>query len=379
MRGGLPPFLAGPDSSNFMMRSQTREAFAVLVDYRHSLGVSSISAVWRRIFVSILLLGCAACSGATPTSEPTPTPSAEPSATAKPLPSGVQARIETGNTPESTVDAFGSIWVSDHRPGKLTRIDPSNNSVVATVDVGGGHIGPALEAAGKLWTMSADASKVVAIDPLTNTAAGSIDCGCEDEGGLTWVADALWFSAPDGMWWRIDPETLKVTQKGKGTPLAASLVVGDRWFGIDDSRVLYEFDPRSGKTIDTGDLKSELGSGALVAAVDGSTIWLSTNDGTISRYDVTSARASRLVKLDLSEVITDPQAPVLIAATTDAIYLRPAPEVILHVDPRTGEIAQRFEGMPSGEYHSYITVAYGSLWVPHFSNASIWRLALDAI
>ncbi len=287
--------------------------------------------------------------------------------------------METGASPEAAVDAFGSVWISDHRPGTLTRIDPSTNTVVATVDLGGGHIGPPLEAARKLWTVTADASKIVVVDPATNDVAGSIDCPCDDEGGLIWVAGELWFGAPDNMWWRIDPEAMSFTDKVKGVPLAASMVVNDRWFGINDARVLYEFDPKTGKKVDTIGLETTVGSGALVATVARSTIWFSTNDGTVSSYDVTSGQASRLTKLDVTEFISDPFAPVLIAATTDAIYLRPAPEVILHVDPGTGGILKRFESMPGGQYHSYITVAYDSLWVPHFSDASVWRIALDAL
>jgi YVTN family beta-propeller protein len=305
--------------------------------------------------------------------------SRSPVATATGLPAAIEARIETGASAETVVDAFGSIWVTNHRPGTLTRIDPSTNAAVATVNVGGGHIGPAVEAGGKLWVMTVDAAQIVAIDPVTNTTVGSIDCGCDDEGGLTWVAGSLWFSAPDGMWWHINPETLKVMKKTKGTPLAASFVVGERWFGIDDRRVLYEFDPRTGAAIHSSDPLTGVGVGSLVATVVASTVWFSTHDGTVSRYDVESGRTSRVAKVDVSDLITDPYAPVLIAATEDAIYLRPTPELILHVDPRTGETVSRFEGMPPGEYQSYIAVAYGSLWVPQFSDGSVWRVALDGI
>ena len=337
--------------------------------------------MFLRILAAIVLLGCSGCSGSTasPAQSASPaSPSAPPAPTAT-IPPGVEARIETEASPESVVDAFGSIWVSDHRPGKLTRIDPSTNTVVATVDVGGGHIGPAIEVAGKLFVMTVDASMVVAIDPSTNRVVGSIRCDCEDEGGLTFVAGVLWFHPPGDMLWRIDPDALTVSSKVETISLATSVVVGKRWFGIDDARMLHEFDPRSAKAIAATDLKAVVGSGPIAATVVGSRILFATNDGTIAQYDVTSSKASAVAEVDVSELIPDPEAPLLIAATADAIYLRPAPEVILHVDPTSGELVKSFTGLPSGQYHSEITVAYGSLWVPHFSKASIWRISLAAL
>ena len=331
----------------------------------------------------MVLLACGGCSGTTSSVAPAGSPSTETAApaaaTPRPLPAGVQARIETGATPESALDAFGSIWVSDHRPGRLSRIDPATNKVIATVEVGGGHIGPALEAAGKVWVMTADESKIVAIDPATNQTLGSIDCGCEDEGGLTWVGGVVWFQAPDGMWWQIDPHAYTVIKKVKGIPITATVVVAERWFGIDDARVLHEFDPATGKAEIVRDLRTDLGAGALFATTTDSSIWFSSNDGTIARYEVLSDTVSRGMKLDLGRAVSDPLAPLLMAATSDAVYLRPSPGAIVHVDPRTGQIVKRFEGMPYAEYPSYITVAYGSLWVPQFSDASVWRVALEVL
>lgn len=338
----------------------------------------------RRFIAMGLVISCVACSPGAAGPSPTPstdapgTPSASviPTATVAALPNGVQASIKTGTSPEAALDAFGSIWVSNHRPGTLTRIDPADDSVVTTVDLGGGHIDPPYEAAGKLWATSADAATIVAIDPATNQPVASIDCGCEG-GGFTWVAGVLWFAADDALW-QIDPTEHKVTKRSKGFRAIQSVVSEDRWFGIDDARALYEFDPKTGKTIGTTKLDGIVGSGAIVATVTGSTIWFSTHDGTLSSYDVKTARGSQLARLDLGQ-LDDPEAPVLIAATDDAIYLRPRPEVIVHVDPRTGTVVDRFEGMPPGQYHSYFTAAFGSLWVPHFSKASVWRISLEAV
>lgn len=293
------------------------------------------------------------------------------------LPPGVVASIRTGISPESATFAFGSIWVSNHRPGTITRIDPARNRVLATVDVGGRRIGPLVAAGGRLWVSSADKKAFVAIDPATNEPALTIPCECEEEGGLVAFGEELLFLPSETEIWHADPTSGAVkakTAKGAGHRL---IPVGTRLFSLSENEV-SEFDANAGKPAGRA-TEVDLGEGAIDLSVAGETIWFATSDGTISTFDTDARTASTLAKIDVSDLITDPDTPLLITAAENGLYLRPSSEVIIRVDGTSGRAGKRFEGLPSGQFAGYLLVAEGSLWAPNFGAGTVWRLSLDAL
>lgn len=79
--------------------------------------------------------------------------------------------------PEGLVVAGDSVWVTNHRTGSVSRIDPATNLVVATVELGReGASGPEriIAAGGNIWTGIPNELAVGGIDPETNQPLGLI-------------------------------------------------------------------------------------------------------------------------------------------------------------------------------------------------------------
>jgi DNA-binding beta-propeller fold protein YncE len=169
-----------------------------------------------------------------------------------------EATIEVGPNPEYVAVSPDAVWVSNHRGGSVSRVDPARDAVVATISVGPeGPIGPSdiIYAAGRIWVAIPNIRAVARIDPATNevdgtASLGGVACELSFAGELVWaqscheelpylgaiepatgelvgpvrlaehagsafaVGDAAWVPlvgpSPPGSVVRIDPETLTV-------------------------------------------------------------------------------------------------------------------------------------------------------------------------
>jgi YVTN family beta-propeller protein len=103
-----------------------------------------------------------------------------------------------------------AVWVSDERSGTVTRIDPTTNTVVATIDTGLREARYVLVAFDKVWVngwlgMGFD-NGMLTIDPATNELSGFIDT----LPGISWFMTAfdgsVWVAHADaGEVVRVDP------------------------------------------------------------------------------------------------------------------------------------------------------------------------------
>ena len=132
--------------------------------------------------------------------------------------SRVEAIIPTGVCPFGIGVSKGDLFVA-HADDKVVRIDPSTNTVVATIPV---RIEPTPDdfnfieltvAFGSVWVPTA-VSTVVRIDPIKNLVAETIPLGpcCGHVGGLVASDKALWASGDQfkNSMFRISPRSNRV-------------------------------------------------------------------------------------------------------------------------------------------------------------------------
>ncbi|WP_225205729.1 Vgb family protein [Novosphingobium huizhouense] len=125
----------------------------------------------------------------------------------------------------NTVTGAGAVWIGSDAAGKIARIDPATNTVVASVTVAPGtwYLSFGL---GALWAVSAKEQLLQRIDPATNAVTGTAPLG-KAPGFLVAGEGAVWVQEQgDGTVARIDPATMAVT---------ARIKVGDnlKWGDID--------------------------------------------------------------------------------------------------------------------------------------------------
>lgn len=191
------------------------------------------------------------------------------------------ATVPTGlaSTGELNVVAgAGSVWVaSDNTAGRVSRVDPATNKVIATITVSPGTWYLAF-GFGSLWAVSAESKTIQRIDPATNSVVKVTALG-NGPGFLAAGAGAVWVQEQgDGTVARVDPISGDVSGRVK---VGAVLKYGDIdtggglvWVRTTEDQTFAVIDPES-MTVRARVGKAE-GSGALRFTHAG--VWTSAHD-----------------------------------------------------------------------------------------------------
>ncbi|PVX31099.1 Vgb family protein [Sphingomonas pokkalii] len=177
----------------------------------------------------------------------------------------------------NVVAGAGSVWVASDNAGKIARIDPADDRVVASiaVDPGTHYLAFGL---GALWAVSSGEQSLQRIDPATNQVTGRAKLG-KQPGFLAAGEGAVWVQEQgDGTLARIDPAAMQVTGRVK---VGADLLYGDIdigggavWLRTTADQTFVKIDPASLTVL--GRLGKASGSGALRYA--GTGLWTSAHD-----------------------------------------------------------------------------------------------------
>ena len=152
----------------------------------------------------------------------------------------VRHRGEPGGGPTYVAVGEGGVWVYAYNgtDGDLTRIDPGNNSLVASASMEG--TGPLAVGVGSLWLVDNPKHLVWQIDPGSPTTARpptvvrSITVG-QNPVDVAVGQDSVWVASGDGTVSRIDPiaarvvETIRVGGNLGGIAVGGGLV----WVTVD--------------------------------------------------------------------------------------------------------------------------------------------------
>jgi YVTN family beta-propeller protein len=176
----------------------------------------------------------------------------------------------------SIATGAGSVWILSDTSGKLARIDPATNTVIATIPVAAGSFA-AVFGFGSVWITTTNAGSVQRIDPGTNTVVATIPVGptprflAAGEGGV-WT-----LNQGDGTVSRIDPATNTVSATidasvpGGGGDIATG--GGKVW--VRARKVLLSvIDPRDNLVVRR--YGPQAGSGAVRA--DSTRAWVTAHD-----------------------------------------------------------------------------------------------------
>ena len=112
----------------------------------------------------------------------------------------------------------GAVWVTSTDHNVVTRVDPATNRVVATIAVGPRpHFLAVGE--GSVWTLNQGDGTVSRVDPANNRVVATIEAGIPGEGGDIAVGEGfVWVTAINVPLTRIDPASNRVVAQwiGKG-------------------------------------------------------------------------------------------------------------------------------------------------------------------
>ena len=137
---------------------------------------------------------------------------------------------------------FGSLWAA-LGPDQLVRLDPATGDVQQQYDVG---LSPVFVSVGsdRVWVMNQGSGSVSAVDPRSGEVAEVVvDTGVIEGGDIVAGRDAVWVRVTDVLAARVDPDTMKVTDR-IGPPSGSGGVGvngSDLWMSAHDVHVLWRF------------------------------------------------------------------------------------------------------------------------------------------
>jgi len=203
------------------------------------------------------------------------------------------AQIKVGAA-EDIIDVSGTLWVTNHHEGSVSRIDEQTNTVIDTTMVGqGGSSGPQqlAEGAGSVWVGEGNNHTVIRLEAATGKIIKVIPVPTDflPCGGILATDTAVWVTAchetPAIL--RIDPKTNAVVTTIKLDAFAQDpVIIGGEVCvavaGIGDTHEFERINPRTNavdKTIDVPGFTDVFGS-----AIAGGDLWVSNGTDAIFRF-----------------------------------------------------------------------------------------------
>jgi streptogramin lyase len=145
-----------------------------------------------------------------------------------------------GLDPRAMAASPDALWVLD-AAGRITRIDPTTNSIVESFPFGSAASSPGALAIGEgaVWVLDTTAGRLVRIDPTANKVAIAIPLSLSAYDAVTTGGGSVWVTEQNrGTIRRIDPATNRVTQTiqlGHAIALGAIVFGGGRvWVAVGE-------------------------------------------------------------------------------------------------------------------------------------------------
>lgn len=257
-------------------------------------------------------------------------------------PATVQADLRTGRGAGPALVAVGAVWVPNEDDGTVSRIDPANNRVVATVTIGDPKV------------MLAEGCGVGSVHSLMWDTLiyrrCSLPSALASDGRSIWAAD----NADEGLD-RIDPRTNQIVQKLSvgANPFRIAFGFGSLWVTsyFHDPHEVLRIDPVSGRVLATITGPEYGGTGIAVGA---GAVWVAaTYGGSLARIDPATNSITAMVPVG--------SYPLAVAAGYGSVWVRNEDSSsISRVDPASDQVVETIDGLFSpGEAHMDDSLAVG--------------------
>src|SRR6266542_6710524 len=204
-----------------------------------------------------------------PTSPRSSLPTAVSTSTSHPQRSAVVGTVRLDGFAQGLAFGAGSLWIASGE--RLTRVDPSNDRVLASIPIAAEDSGPAGVAfgAGAVWVPVAVPGSVWRIDPASNKVVAKIPLGESLAGfiGVTAADNAVWVSSGEqqdgqrgGVLIRLDPRRNRGAARVPlpGVPSDVAAARDSVWVAMTTGLVLV-VEPGRGRTVGAVDTGGPLG------------------------------------------------------------------------------------------------------------------------
>jgi len=283
----------------------------------------------------------------------------------------ISARISIPSSADWITFGFGSVWVVNYRPDRVSRIDGSTNRVTADIGIGPNGCLGIVEAIDRIWVATCGDGTMNEIDPRRDSVVRRIPIPIRRgrEGAFAFANGAFW--VPDNVADSGSSTVAKVDARSGA--VTAHIVTGARsdvaiagfgsvWVASSGENAVVRIDPERNAVVAR---ISVGGSPKFMAAGEGA-IWVQNrSDGSVSRIDPASNREVARIEAKAPTRAGD------IAAGGGAVWLSVDGKPVTRIDPRTNSVTRQFVG---GTGADAIRFGLGSVWVADHRIGELWRI-----
>jgi len=283
----------------------------------------------------------------------------------------VVGRVELPSSADWITFGFGSVWVVNYRPDRVSRVDTATNRLVADIPIGRNGCLGILSTADRIWVATCGDGVVNAIDPRSNTIVQRVSVPIKDgrEGAFAIVDGDLWI--PDNV---SDTSSSSVVRVNARTgEIMARVATGARsdvvvagfgavWVASSGTGIITRIDPSANRIV----ARVAVGESPKFMAAGEGALWVQNRaDGSVSRIDPSTNREVARIAAHAPTRAGD------IAAGGGAVWLSVDGLPVTRIDPRTNTVTHQYVG---GSGADAIRWGYGSLWVADHKVGQLWRI-----
>jgi virginiamycin B lyase len=288
----------------------------------------------------------------------------------------IVARIDLPTSADWMTFGFASVWIVNYRPDRVSRVDPSNNRVVADIPIGRNGCLGILATADRIWVPTCGDSVVNEIDPRSNSIVRRVHVPIKRgrEGsfaiadGSFWIPDNVSDSSSSAVA-RVDMRTGEVVARVTTGARSDVAVSGFEsvWVASSGTNTVVRVDPS------TNEILARIpvgGSPKFMTAGEGA-LWVQNRtDGSVSRIDPTTNREVARIAAHAPTPAGD------ISAGGGAVWLSVDGMPVTRIDPTTNTVTHQYVG---GSGADAIRWGLGALWVADHKIGQLWHIDASRI
>jgi YVTN family beta-propeller protein len=283
----------------------------------------------------------------------------------------VVARVDLPSSADWIAFGFGSVWVVNYRPDRVSRVDLATNRLLADVPIGRDGCLGIVSTADRVWVATCGDGIVSEIDPRSNTIVRRllVPITRGREGAFAILDGSLW--VPDNATDSTSASVARVDIRSGdiitriATGARSDVVVagfGSVWVASSGTGIVSRIDPSANRVV----ARIPVGESPKFMAAGEGGVWVQNRaDGSVSRIDPATNRETARVAAHAPTRAGD------IAAGGGAVWLSVDGMPVTRIDPRTNTVTHQFVG---GSGADAIRWGAGSLWVADHKVGQLWRI-----
>jgi YVTN family beta-propeller protein len=283
----------------------------------------------------------------------------------------VTARLDLPSSADWMAFGFGSVWVVNYRPSRVSRVDAATVQLKADIPIGRSGCLGIVVALERVWVPTCGDGVINEIDPSTDSIVRRIPAPIKTgrEGAVAFAEGALWI--PDNVSDSgstsialLDLRTSAI-QAHVETGKRSDVVVagfGDVWVASTADNVVTRINAKTNQIV----ARIPVGRSPKFMAAGEGAIWVQNRyDGSVSRIDpATNREVARIAAW----------APTLagdISAGGGAVWLGVNGMPVIRIDPATNSVTHEYVG---GDGTDAIRWGAGTLWIADHAVGQLLRI-----